>query len=129
LDKVADKAARSRLLTCMEHRVEVEAWRATLEPGQRAKYNHPQTVLSRWKAATQESVATPKKPTQADLLAESVRQLTEENDALLEKIKGEQFGDWSATRSSAFFGPRSIQIATRCLLGSRRSKRFWRSSI
>jgi hypothetical protein len=32
-----DKAARSRLFQCMEHRVEIETWRATLGLSERLK--------------------------------------------------------------------------------------------
>src|ERR1700756_475551 len=54
LSNVADKASRSRLIDCMLHRVEIEAWRATLRPEERARYNHPTTVWRQWKKATQE---------------------------------------------------------------------------
>jgi hypothetical protein len=55
-----DKAVRSRLLDCMAHRVEIEAWRSRLTVGERLRYNHPDAVLRRWKAAT--VVPDPDKP-------------------------------------------------------------------
>jgi hypothetical protein len=55
-----DKAVRSRLLECMKHRVEIEDWREQLTTGERLRYNHPDAVLRRWKAATQ--VPDPNKP-------------------------------------------------------------------
>jgi hypothetical protein len=47
-----DKSARNRLCECLQHRVEIERWRATLTEAERFRYNHPDTVLRRWKRAT-----------------------------------------------------------------------------
>jgi hypothetical protein len=47
-----DKSARNRLCECLQHQVEIEKWRATLTEAERFRYNHPDTVLRRWKRAT-----------------------------------------------------------------------------
>ena len=44
-----DKADRHRLLEVMEHRAEIETWRAGLPDIERLRINHPSTVLRRWK--------------------------------------------------------------------------------
>jgi hypothetical protein len=48
-----DKSSRCRLFECVEHRANIEAWIATLPPTEALKLNHPDTILRRWKAATQ----------------------------------------------------------------------------
>lgn len=50
--KEIDKGARSRLLKCLEHRVEIEKWRLRLTDAERFRYNHPNVVLRKWKAST-----------------------------------------------------------------------------
>jgi hypothetical protein len=49
---VIDKGTRNRLLECLQHRAAIEKWRATLTEGERFRFNHPDAVLRRWKAAT-----------------------------------------------------------------------------
>lgn len=44
-----DGSDRSKLFKIMEHRAEIEEWRANLEPAQRAAWNHPSTI---WRVAT-----------------------------------------------------------------------------
>jgi hypothetical protein len=53
--KEIDKGARSRLLDCLKHKAEIQAWRARLTDSERWKFNHPDTVLRKWKA----SIAVP----------------------------------------------------------------------
>jgi hypothetical protein len=48
--KEIDKGARSRLLECLKHKTEIQAWRARLTDSERFKFNHPDTVLRKWKA-------------------------------------------------------------------------------
>jgi hypothetical protein len=48
-----NKSTRCRLLQCVEHRANIEAWIATLLPAEALKLNHPDVILRRWKAATQ----------------------------------------------------------------------------
>jgi hypothetical protein len=50
--KEIDKGARNRLLECLKHRIEIEKWRARLTDTERFRFNHPDTVLRKWKAAT-----------------------------------------------------------------------------
>ena len=49
---VIDKGTRNRLLECLQYRAAIEKWRATLTPGDRLRFNHPDTVLRKWKTAT-----------------------------------------------------------------------------
>jgi hypothetical protein len=50
--KEIDKSARGRLLDCLKHKAEIQAWRARLTDSERWKLNHPDTVLRKWKAST-----------------------------------------------------------------------------
>ncbi len=50
--KEIDKGARSRLLDCLKHIAEIEKWRAGLTDSERWKFNHPDSVLKKWKAST-----------------------------------------------------------------------------
>jgi hypothetical protein len=47
-----DKAARKRALECRQHRAEIEKWRVTLTEAERFRFNHPDTVLRKWRAST-----------------------------------------------------------------------------
>jgi hypothetical protein len=51
-DKI-DQGDRSRLFDVMGHLEEIEKWRASLEPVERLKANHPSTVWRKRRAATQ----------------------------------------------------------------------------
>jgi hypothetical protein len=46
-----DKGDRNRLFEVLEHRAEIETWRARLTTTERLKLNHPSTVLRKWKAS------------------------------------------------------------------------------
>jgi hypothetical protein len=48
LDKVADKATRSRLLELLDHIDAVEKWRETLATNRQLALNHPNTVFRHW---------------------------------------------------------------------------------
>src|SRR4051794_27982710 len=50
-DKI-DKAARSRLQRCIDHRTQIEEWRNTLSLSERMLYNHPSTVWRHFKASS-----------------------------------------------------------------------------
>jgi hypothetical protein len=50
--KEINKATRSQLLDCLNHKIEIEKWRSRLTEADRFKFNHPDTVLRKWKAAT-----------------------------------------------------------------------------
>jgi hypothetical protein len=66
-----DQGDRKRLFECMENRVAIEAWRQTLTLGERQRYNHPSTVLRKWKAST--TVPAPKGTSPMTKMKEAVR--------------------------------------------------------
>jgi hypothetical protein len=74
-DKI-DGSVRSRLAECMDNLEEIEAWRDTLSDKERIEFNHPNTVIRRWKAYK----ATPKA-----LRSSPVARL----QAKVEKLEGE----------------------------------------
>jgi hypothetical protein len=49
---VIDKSTRTHLLECLRYRAEIDRWRATLTETERFRFNHPHTVLRKWRAAT-----------------------------------------------------------------------------
>jgi hypothetical protein len=76
------KSTRSRLLDCIENRPAIDAWRAKI--GARAfTLNHPEAVLRRWKAETQDTVEQPPKKNSKD---EEIRRLLDENDSLRRQL-------------------------------------------
>jgi hypothetical protein len=81
--KEIDKGARSRLLDCLKHLAEIEAWRKTLTAAEQFRLNHPNAVLRKWKAKTTASVqdAEPKMSPFAKL-KESIALLSEENERM-----------------------------------------------
>jgi hypothetical protein len=58
--KEINKATRSQLLDCLKQRAEIEKWRSQLTDSERFKFNHPDTVLRKWKTST--VVPDPNKP-------------------------------------------------------------------
>ena len=50
--KEINKSTRSRLLECLKHKVEIQAWRSRLTDAERFAFSHPDTVLRKWKAST-----------------------------------------------------------------------------
>jgi hypothetical protein len=86
--KEINKATRSQLLDCLKHKVEIGAWRARLTDSERWKFNHPDTVLKKWKAST--VVPDPNKPpkvSSVQKLKDSVATLQEENDRMKREIE------------------------------------------
>jgi hypothetical protein len=78
-----DKAARSRLFDCLEHRAEIEAWRQKLPLNKRLQLNHPDSIWRNWQKSSiagQTTVATRPSPT-AKYKDEIVR-LEDENSRL-----------------------------------------------
>jgi hypothetical protein len=53
-----DKAARSRLFDCLEHRAEIEAWRQKLPLNKRLQLNHPDSIWRNWQNSTVAGNAT-----------------------------------------------------------------------
>lgn len=83
-----DKGTRSRLLECLKHRTEIERWRSVLTSSEQFRYNHPNTVLRKWKAATAvpDPNATPR-ISPFTKLKESIALLDEENHRLRREIE------------------------------------------
>jgi hypothetical protein len=86
--KEIDKGARNRLLDCLKHKTEIEKWRARLTDSERWKFNHPDTVLRKWKAATvvPDPNAPPKVSRQQQAKDELIR-LQEDNDRMRREIE------------------------------------------
>jgi hypothetical protein len=81
--KEIDKGTRSRLLDCLEHRTEIEAWRSVLTGSERFRFNHPNTVLRKWQAATTVPDPNAKPRTSAVAkLKESIALLSDENELM-----------------------------------------------
>jgi hypothetical protein len=86
--KEIDKGARKRLFDCLEHRTEIEKWRARLTDAERFKFNHPDTVLRKWKASTvvPDSNAPPKVSPYQKLQADHMA-LIEERDRYKREVE------------------------------------------
>jgi hypothetical protein len=68
-----DKGTRAHLHECLGHRAEIEKWRGRLTEPERFRFNHPTTVLRKWKASTQIPSDKPKQPSpQAKLKAANI---------------------------------------------------------
>lgn len=83
--KGLNKSIRSQLLKCRNHRDEIEKWRATLTEPERLRYNHPNTVLRKWKLRAAHT--TTKRKSRNAELKESVQRLEDENFALQQRIR------------------------------------------
>jgi len=86
--KEINKATRSQSLDCLRHRVEIEKWRSRLTDSERWKFNHPDTVLRKWKASTAvpDPNASPK-VSPAQKLRDSLAALQEANDRMCREIE------------------------------------------
>jgi hypothetical protein len=71
-----DKTVRSKILRCMEHKAEIEAWRAGLPLAECLKLNHRANVLARWQASKTKPKADKPSP-MAELVAKVARQEAE----------------------------------------------------
>jgi hypothetical protein len=79
--KEIDKGTRSRLRDCLEHKAKIAAWRARLTDSERFKFNHPDTVLRKWKASTVvPDPNAPSKPSPMQKLKDELVRLQEDND-------------------------------------------------
>jgi hypothetical protein len=81
-----DRGDRTRLLECMQHLSAIEVWRATLTTNQRLQWNHPATVLRRWKAV-HVVAKSEKKPSPFAETKQALADQIEENDRLRREIK------------------------------------------
>src|SRR5262249_7064386 len=78
-----DKAARSRLFDCLEHRVEIETWRETLPLSDRLQLNHPNAVWRRWQNLTIAGKKTiPARPSPVAKFKNEIVRLEDENARL-----------------------------------------------
>jgi hypothetical protein len=96
-----DKAIRSKLFDCMEHRAEIETWRATLGLTERIRLNHPIAVLRRWKAKTVEGLSTGSPPKsrskQKDEIIAAQEERIDDLERRTSKAPGDQY-DLNTTR-------------------------------
>jgi len=82
------KTTRSQLFKCLEHRKEIETWRAILTIDQRQKLNHPVAVLRRWqKTVAKTSDDTEPKRSPIAKLKGSIFTLEEENTRLKREVE------------------------------------------
>jgi hypothetical protein len=79
-----DKGDRARLFNVIDHLAEIESWLAKLTPTERLRFNHPNTIWRRWKAAT----AEPKeqKVSHQQKVRDELIRLQEENDRMRREI-------------------------------------------
>ena len=82
-----DKAARSRLLTCLENRPAIEAWIATLPINRRLTLNHPNAVWRGWQRTQVRPEDTPPKASHIEKLKASIVDLEEDNARMRREIK------------------------------------------
>jgi hypothetical protein len=95
--KEIDKGTRSRLLDCLKHKAEIQTWRARLTDSERWKFNHPDAVLKKWKAATVvPDPNAPPKVSPIQKLKDSLVTLQEENDRMRREIQRGGGDLWSA---------------------------------
>jgi hypothetical protein len=95
--KGIDKGTRKRLLDCLKHKTEIEAWRARLTDAERFAFNHPDTVLRKWKAAAAvPDLNAPQKVSAVQKLKDSLVNLQEENDRMKREIERGGGDLWSA---------------------------------
>jgi hypothetical protein len=80
-----DRSDRAKLFTVMQHRSEIEGWRATLTQTERLKLNHPTSVLRKWKAATE--VRKPKLADKEKATVPELKQATSAQAAHIEEIE------------------------------------------
>jgi hypothetical protein len=95
--KEINKATRSQLLDCLKHKVEIEKWRSQLTDAERFKFNHPDTVLRKWKTSiVVPDPNAPPKVSPYQKLSESVAALQEENDRMRREIERGGGDLWAA---------------------------------
>jgi hypothetical protein len=95
--KEIDKGTRSRLLDCLKYKIEIEKWRVRLTDAERFAFNHPDTVLRKWKAAT--VIPDPNAPVKVSphqKLKDSLIALQEDNDRMKREIERGGGDLWSA---------------------------------
>jgi hypothetical protein len=113
-----DKSARAKLLKVMDHRGEIEDYRATLTQGERIEINHPVVMLRRWQSATAE-----KKPKGEGEGRQSMQAYIEELEASREPVTfagareqylaqlGKLDGDGKAAELKALIEAAGLEVA------------------
>jgi hypothetical protein len=71
----------------MDHLAEVESWLAKRTPTERLRFNHPNTIWRRWKAATAPKADAEKKASPIQKLNDEITKLQEENDRMRREIE------------------------------------------
>jgi hypothetical protein len=95
--KTIDKGTRHRLLECLQHKTEIEGWRSRLTENRRDRFNHPDSVLRKWKQTTAipKANAEPKVSPMQKLKDELVV-VVEERDRMKREIESGGGDLWSA---------------------------------
>jgi hypothetical protein len=81
---VLEAKERQHLIECMDNLAEIEVWRATLREDERRAWNHPSTVLKKWRASVRGEPAS--SPKVKEGLREMVNKLQAENDRLKRQL-------------------------------------------
>jgi hypothetical protein len=82
-----DKAARSRLLTCLKNRPAIEAWMASLPANKRLALNHPSAVWRAWQRTQVPKSDAPRTPSHVEKLKASIVELEEDNRRMRRDIQ------------------------------------------
>jgi hypothetical protein len=90
-----DKAARARLMKCIDNLIAIEKWRMTLSLDERVRYNHPSTVLRKFEAAGKDGNKGEPRVNKKD---EAIRELQEELDEANRKLADGEFVDAEVER-------------------------------
>ncbi len=101
--KEIDKGVRCRLLECLQYSDEIKKWRELLTESERFRFNHPDAVLRKWKAATAipDPTAT-SKPSPYAKLKDAHAEVIEENHHLKHRLEAADDGDrWKPTDTAA----------------------------
>lgn len=95
--KEIDKRVRSRLLECLQHRDEIDQWLSGLTEGERFRFNHPDTVLRKWKRSNvvADTKAAPRPPSAVAKLKEANVDLQERLHRAEREIAGRGGDLWS----------------------------------
>ncbi len=109
--KEIDKGVRSRLLECLQNRTEIDQWLSRLTDSERFRFNHPTTVLRRWKgsAVVPDPNATPK-PSPYAQLKDAHAQLIEENHRLQHRIEAADGDLWKPSDTAVDIA--EVMVAT-----------------
>jgi hypothetical protein len=94
--KTIDKGTRHRLLECLQHKTEIEAWRSRLTENERDRFNHPDTVLRKWKTTAIPKADAEPKVSPMQKLKDELVVVVEERDRMKREIESGGGDLWSA---------------------------------